>query len=269
MKNTQEKATIKIDIRENILSKVLSKIDIEDDLNEIIEDALMQYFDIQINEVIDISLLQKYEKEISNLNKSSSKSGEKEISKIIKSVLEPSILDYDPPYYVYAILDPRYPKKDNILEFSFSFLPFYIGKGIDGRIYSEKNNDVNKRVNEIKDEGLDPIYVIIQNNLKNYEAYKYEASLIYHAYRQDYNLLNIAAGIYFDERYIIIEEIKKKMKEIGRLDDMILKNVLIGLNQEKSVNLAAKKLEISGRTIYRMIKRYNMIYKNGIYEIPF
>jgi len=235
-----KKTKIKINIRERILDSILSKIDSEE-LDEVIEDAIIKYLDLSIMEIGDPM----------NID-------------ILEYV---GFQEVDHPYYVYAILDPLSIFNRQILGVHLEYTPFYVGKGVDDRIFSPKNHHVQGKIEEINQLGKYPIYIKIAEGLKNYEAYKYEASFICHAKMQDVQLLNIAAGVEFDENYLVIEEIKKKMNSPNRLDDAKLKNCLLALNQERSQEKAAKKLGISTRTLYRMIDRYNIKRNSNFYYI--
>lgn len=76
-------------------------------------------------------------------------------------------------YYVYALIDP------------VTNLPFYIGKGKNGRMYDHlknyKNTQNNKKCNkisEIRNKGHEPIAIILFSDLSENEAYLIEEDLI-------------------------------------------------------------------------------------------
>lgn len=93
-------------------------------------------------------------------------------------------------YYVYVYLDPR---KSGIFQYedlTFSFEPFYVGKGIGDRsrvhllealgkrnLRQTKHHKYNK-IRAILAEGLVPIILKLQENLEEIEAYKLEESYI-------------------------------------------------------------------------------------------
>lgn len=92
-------------------------------------------------------------------------------------------------YYVYALKDPR----DNSI--------FYIGKGIHQRvnqheIEASKLNvtDKQKRINEIKDLGLEPIKTIIAQNCSEQEAFDIEDMMITFWNKEVNKLDNIQSG---------------------------------------------------------------------------
>jgi len=236
-----KKAIIKVEIRERILESIISKINPED-LDEIIEDSLIDYFNLSIMEI-----------------------GNPENVEVMKFKNES--IEIIHPYYVYAILDPSYPEENEIMGIKFDFLPFYIGKGVDDRIMGMKNEKVQERIEQIRENGNNPIFIKVAENLRNYDAHKFEASLIYHSRLKGMEILNIAAGINFDRDYIILDHIKNRKITSCRLDDFKLKNCLISLNQEKTQERAAKKLGISTRTLQRIIKRYNIKKDSDLYYI--
>lgn len=80
-------------------------------------------------------------------------------------------------FYVYAYLDPRHAQTP----------PFYIGKGFDNRAYHglseakliQQNNRMKiATVRKIREVGLDPIVVILEENLTEDEAFSIEDTLI-------------------------------------------------------------------------------------------
>jgi hypothetical protein len=74
-------------------------------------------------------------------------------------------------YYVYVYIDPR------------NYEEFYYGKGRGGRKYShliEKNdNEMVKRIQEIRKSGLEPIIKVIAANLTEEQAFLIETTLIW------------------------------------------------------------------------------------------
>jgi hypothetical protein len=89
-------------------------------------------------------------------------------------------------YYVYAYLDPRNPGQYDYKDCSFAYEPFYIGKGTGERCYfhtyEAKNSDQNthklNKIRSILSEGLEPIILIVKNDMIEDDAYQYEESLV-------------------------------------------------------------------------------------------
>lgn len=92
-------------------------------------------------------------------------------------------------FFIYVLLDPR--KKDNTnyvineTEFNFQYKPFYVGKGKGNRIQQhymkcslKKNTKKNNKILKIFECGLQPISIILFNNLKENNAYDIEKNVI-------------------------------------------------------------------------------------------
>ena len=87
----------------------------------------------------------------------------------------------------------------------FDYEPFYVGKGRYNRIESHftktalaKKSPKNEKIKSLLEKGIEPIVVIIKDNLKNLEAHKLENNLIREIGRKDLNegvLLNRIGGI--------------------------------------------------------------------------
>lgn len=88
-------------------------------------------------------------------------------------------------YYVYAILRPDKPGPYTYGQYEFTHLPFYVGKGTDDRI---KNTiricNCNKKSHKrnilffLKQNNMDPIVIIIKDNIDEQTAFKMERSII-------------------------------------------------------------------------------------------
>ena len=86
-------------------------------------------------------------------------------------------------YYVYIYLDPR---KTGIFiydDLKFDHEPFYVGKGRGNRIIKSLNDPFSNKmkklkIKEIKDNGLEPITIIIKKDLSENESYFLEKNTI-------------------------------------------------------------------------------------------
>jgi hypothetical protein len=91
-------------------------------------------------------------------------------------------------YYVYVYIDPR------------NYEEFYYGKGVGARKYSHlsDNNDSSKtkRINAIREAGLDPIIRVIAKNLSETEALLVEKTLLW---KLGKHLTNISSGHYSEK----------------------------------------------------------------------
>ncbi len=90
-------------------------------------------------------------------------------------------------FYVYAYLDPRKPGEYSYGSLQFCFEPFYIGKGSFNRdkehfrpseIKRNYNPHKNRKINKIKDAGLDTIILRINENIDELTAFKLEIEYI-------------------------------------------------------------------------------------------
>src|SRR5688500_13649392 len=92
-------------------------------------------------------------------------------------------------YYVYVYIDPR------------NYEEFYYGKGKGNRMYSHlddnRDNEKVKRIQDIRQSGLEPIIKVIAANLTKEEAFLIETTLIWKLGRM---LTNIVAG-QFSEKF--------------------------------------------------------------------
>lgn len=73
----------------------------------------------------------------------------------------------------YVLLDPRFPGKYQYSLFSFFFKPFYVGKGSGKRLQAtiKSGNKLKmKTIKNIKEQGLSPIIVKLNNNISQYKA---------------------------------------------------------------------------------------------------
>jgi len=236
----KEELTIKI--RSNILEEVFSKLSKKDinEFDDIIEDALIEYFKIKIND----------------LN-----------SPILKD--EDVIILDDVNYgnYVYVFMDPtiKYKTKTEIENINFNYEPFYIGKGTGKRMdISERNEFVNSRINHIKSKGAEPLILKIKEGLTRIQSHKLESYLIEKIGRADLGkgpLLNILGGISFRDKESIIFDFNEL-----NLEKNINSMILDALNRSNTKERAAKMLGISERTLYRKLNDLNIIYENKEYK---
>ncbi len=116
-------------------------------------------------------------------------------------------------YYVYEIIDPR------------TDLIIYVGKGkgkrylVHEKIVDHGRKDINpklgNKIRKILGEGLNPIYVFVQENISEDEAYTLEQQLTMKIGLD--NLCNLKHG--GTNGAIFTEEVRKKMKDATKLKD--------------------------------------------------
>lgn len=118
------------------------------------------------------------------------------------------LLPKDRVFYTYALLDPRKPKPciyddiDPNYHWSFSYEPFYVGKGKGERLTGHKaKGDYNKhktnKIRKIENAGLEVIRVILASGLSEKKAYELERHLISVIGRSDQKigpLTNLTSG---------------------------------------------------------------------------
>lgn len=165
-------------------------------------------------------------------------------------------------YFVYVIQDSEFPLKKQFNTFdkevSLNYKPIYVGRGCGERDKVHLVESHNKEVNKIISEKHN--FIIIEKVLENlswYESVKIEQKLIYDIGRFDLGigtLLNRSGGINLD----LSED--ENISEIGTLNlefnkiNLVLKR----LNSLKTKKEAADSLGISERTLYRLLKDYNI-----------
>ncbi len=91
-------------------------------------------------------------------------------------------------YYVYVYIDPR------------NYEEFYYGKGMGNRksahLLDDSDTEKVRRINAIKEEGLEPIIKVIAKGLSEKEAFLVEKTLIWKLGR---SLTNLSSGHYADK----------------------------------------------------------------------
>lgn len=165
-------------------------------------------------------------------------------------------------YYVYAFLDPRIAEETKTDIITFTYRPFYIGKGTEKRINNtSRNPKVNTIIKEIKSQSKEPLIIKLIEGITNLHAYRIENSLIYQIGREDLNrgpLLNLTGGIN-QLQWQAGEEDLNIEKHINRL-------IITALNLKPTIALAAKALGISERDLYRKITALRIERVGGIYR---
>jgi hypothetical protein len=104
-------------------------------------------------------------------------------------------------FYVYVYLDPLYPAKYKIENYEFNYTPIYIGKGKGKRRldHLKKTNNVifTNKINYWKEHNIEPIIIVLCENLTEKIAWKLEKKLIKTIGRFDLKLgplLNLTDG---------------------------------------------------------------------------
>ena len=203
------------------------------ELNDMIEESLMFYYNITILDLNEITFDEKIINKINYINN-------------IKN-----------DYYVYVYSNTNKRIDRYINNFYFEYEPFYIGKGNGNRMYDFNNRDENliNQMKELKENNSLKIEKIIFD-LTEDDAYFYEQIFI-----NNFGRLNNGTGILYNK----VKGNRKNKKEIDKnnlklnLQYNFIEKLLIELNNEKTLKKVSIKLNISERTLFRKIKEYSLV----------
>lgn len=147
-------------------------------------------------------------------------------------------------YYVYMLLDPE------------NRTPFYVGKGIDNRVFdhmnitlaeSEISNAKYDKIREITGKGQNVKHVIVRHGLREKEAFQIEASLIDSLNYLGYKLSNKQSGHKSIEKGLMTSEEVIRMYNAQPLTEISEDCVIININRRY-------KRGIGGQSIYEATK---------------
>jgi hypothetical protein len=202
-------------------------------IDDIIEEALMSYYNITIVDINDIS--HDYDKDIANAINTNNMMNQ---------------------YYVYAYYDLDKKINRNINGFLFEYEPFYIGKGKDNRIYDLNHRDRNllDHINLLKEKNKVKMEKIIIN-LNETDACLYERIFI-----NNFGRISNGLGVLYNKSKGNGMH-KKPVNELNynlNLKYYLITKIVDILNKEKNKKIVAKMLNISERTLYRHLKKYSI-----------
>lgn len=164
-------------------------------------------------------------------------------------------------FYVYALVNPLTNKV------------FYIGKGIDNRVFAHKQEvlenktDINSlkktEIKEILDKQLDIMHLIIRHGLSEKEAFLVEATLIdYHNYNLE-KLTNEVSGHASGFYGIKTTDELIRQYNAPKLENLLHNVVIININRQYA------KVKNSNNSIYVATKESWVINKNRINELEY
>jgi hypothetical protein len=164
-------------------------------------------------------------------------------------------------YYVYALINPITTKV------------FYIGKGIDNRVFSHKSEVLENKsdlgslkkneINQILEQNLDIRHIIIRHGLAENEAFLLEAALIdYHNFTSE-KLTNEVSG--HNSSFYGIKTTEELIRQYNapRLEDLFHNVIIININKQYT------KVKNSNDGIYEATKESWVINKNRINSIEY
>lgn len=164
-------------------------------------------------------------------------------------------------FYVYALVNPLTNKV------------FYIGKGIDNRVFAHKQevlenkNEINSlkktEIKEILDKKLDIQHLIIRHGLKEKEAFLVEATLIdYHNFNLN-KLTNEVSG--HNSGFYGIKTTDELIRQYNapKLENLLHNVVIININRQYA------KVKNSNNAIYEATKESWVIDKNRISQLEY
>jgi hypothetical protein len=231
---------MKIEISDRIIQALTKKTNITDkeDIVERIENAILNFYGISIVELQDPILMNS--------------------------------VNFD--NYIYIYMDPRRKKKKGWELINGVYCdeePFYVGKGKYGRSHSHlsysQNIELRERINSINRDGLEPKIKFIKEGLTNLMAHNIENIIISNLRDQNIKICNVTKQKNPDNynKDIIIMDLN-----LERSKNYI---ILSALNESGTIEEAAKKLNLSPRTLYRKIKSLKIKktkkgVKNYLYE---
>ena len=211
-------------------------------LNDMIEEALMSYFNIKISDINDDI-------------------------EIIDAVIVDAINDANNlnDYYVYIYYNDSKKTHIEIGGYHFFSEPIYVGKGHGNRIYDLNNRESNliEKINDLKSTDEFTIHKLI-TDLDEVTAYHYEQLFI-----SKFGKLNDGTGSLYNIKNGYINKMKKMITTINdlNLEQNLIKLILESLNETENVSKTAKELNINIRTLYRKIKKYSIIKHDNMWMI--
>lgn len=162
-------------------------------------------------------------------------------------------------YYVYMLLDP----KDN--------KPFYIGKGIDNRVFNhlecalidiDTSTAKYEKIREINGEGQIVKHIVVRHGLSEKEAYEIEASLIDSFIYCGLLLSNKVGGHNSVEKGLMTSEEIYRLYNAQPLDQIENNCILININRKY-------KRGIEGQSIYQATKEIWTIRKDKLPRLKY
>jgi len=148
-------------------------------------------------------------------------------------------------FYIYVYLDSRNPGKHCYDNICFLYEPIYIGKGKDKRYKSLSKNKRNKyfirKINKIKQSGLEPFVFKLYENLNEQQSFELEIKLIKEIGRVDLKtgvLVNMTDGGEGISGQVFSDEHKIKMSNsvIG------VKNHFFGKHHSKKTKMKMSQI---------------------------
>ena len=211
----------------NRLNQIKSNLSLDEDSDigwsDMLEEAVMSFYRIKITDI--------NEKDDVNIN-------------IINNM---NYFNDNHDYYVYAYFNMDKNIEKYICNVFFEYEPIYIGKGNGRRMYDLNNRDSNlkKKIIELKEKGLLKIEKILTEQI----------------FINGFGKLNDGTGILYNKSKgngINKKEITENNYKLN-IEYNFINYIISTLNTEKTIQAAARKLNISERSLFRKIKKYLII----------
>ena len=225
-------------IRQDLSVKEKNRVDFD----EMIEEALMEYYNIKISdineddEIVDAVIVDIMD-DVNNLN----------------------------DYYVYVYYNDGNRVFKQVGDYYFYSEPIYVGKGRGDRMYEMNNRNQNlvEFIEKLRTTNSFTMVKLVKG-LSEKEAYYYEELFI-----NAFGKLNDGTGSLYNVKS---GNLKKKFIESSNISNLNLEyqyveSVLKSLNKTKNISKTAKELNINLRTLYRKIKKYSIIKINDVWLI--
>lgn len=173
-------------------------------------------------------------------------------------------------YYVYALINPIDKK------------PFYIGKGVDNRVFNHLNCAINEKQSSLKldtirailDDGQKIEHIIIRHGLTEKEAFEVEASLLDFGNRFGFEFSNLVLGHHSSGKGLMTADEIIRIHNAQPLEELTDPIIIININKRynrgnrvEEIYQATKQSWVVGEQKRRTVKYALSEYAGIIIEV--